>query len=125
MYCHDFRSRLLLYESLVVSGREETLDGTGISHLALDDPALAVGVLIDQLGCILELSIGLLDVDSTGSDQVRDRLDRLDGAECLTALYGAALAVDVDEYDVSQLLLSEVGDTDGCLLYTSPSPRDS
>jgi hypothetical protein len=67
-----------LQELLVVAGREQPVEVLLVLDLDPDDPALAVGVLVQQIGRLAE---GLIDGGDDAGDRgvdVRDRLDGLD-----------------------------------------------
>ena len=63
---------------LVGSGIEQLIDLRGVGELDLDQPTLAVRVLVDLLGRVRERLVDCGDLAGEWGDHVRDGLDRLD-----------------------------------------------
>src|SRR2546421_935026 len=77
--------RYVTRKSLVRLAFDESLVGLLVEELGivlhgaeLDDPALAVGILVDVLGMIFELRVGLCHLATNGTVQVGSRLHRFD-----------------------------------------------
>jgi len=98
--------------SLVGGGIHQILELRGIGDAQPDHPSLAVGIGVDESGIRIERAVGLDHLASHGSEELGDRLDRLDGAEGFHAAEGHAGLRKLDEDDIPQLALGIVGDAD-------------
>src|SRR5207245_1669780 len=85
--------RYVTRKSLVRLAFDESLIGLLVEELGivlhgaeLDDPALAVWILVDVLGVILELGIGLCHLATNRTVQVGGRLHRFDNAQPATGV---------------------------------------
>src|SRR5438128_9974950 len=70
----------LAFDECVVGLLVEEL-GIVLHGAELDDPALAVGILVDVLGMIFELRVGLRHLATNGTVQIGGRLHRFDHSE--------------------------------------------
>src|SRR5688572_3927420 len=67
---------------------------------------------VDHLRMVLERRVHLDDLPAHRREELRDRLDRFDRAERLARSDRAAGFRELDEHDVAELILREVGDAD-------------
>jgi hypothetical protein len=109
-------------ELLVVVGAQEAFYIISVGWLDLHDPALAIGIAIDELRAIFEVRVDFEDLTFEREEEIRDGLDRFDGAKDFLSAEAFSFGVDIDEYDLSELTLSVVRDTyvDDITFETSP-----
>ena len=95
---------------LVSLNVHEVVEFGGVGELDLDDP-VGEGVLVEELGLVLEGFIHLDDGAADGCDEVAGGLDALYGAKLLACGDFIVHFRHVDVYDVAQGVLSIVADT--------------
>ena len=101
----------LLDQIGVLRGVEQRAGLAGLGELEHDHPA-AVRIGVDRLRLVLQRGVDLDDFAGDRRVQLRDRLDRFDGAERLALLERGADLRQLDVDDVAELLLRVVGDAD-------------
>jgi hypothetical protein len=103
-------------DGFVVGGLiQQVLELSNVGNLNFSNPALTLGAGVDSLNVILQNGVAADDLASHGGEDVRSRLDGLDGTDSLA---GTDLKVgfgELDEDNVAQGLGGVLGDTDlGC-----------
>src|SRR3954454_12988127 len=78
----------------------------------LDQPAVAVGILVEQLGIVHHGVVDLDDLARDGREHFGHGLDRLDRAELVVGVEHLADLRQLHEHHLAQLLLRELGDPD-------------
>ena len=106
----------------VVLGTQQGVVLGGIRHAHLYDPAFAVGVLVDDRGVGVDGLVEFEHFAAHGQEGVADSLHGLDRAEDLSGGEGFAHGRDIDEHDVAQLALCEVGNADYGHIALDPAP---
>src|SRR5690348_8923691 len=91
-------------------------------QLELQDPALTVWVGVDELRFRGQLFVDRCDPAGHRRVQIACRLDRLDDAEGVAGRELAAGGGQLEEDDVAELRLGEVGDADRRLLAVDRDP---
>src|SRR5687768_4670520 len=106
----------------VLLGVHQPLQVVGRREPDADQPAVAVRVVVEQLGVVGQGRIDLDDLPGHRSVDLGHRLDRLDGADLLVGVEDLAQLGQLDEHHLAQLLLREVGDAQGADLVLDPDP---
>ena len=106
----------------VVFGGEEVFDFVGVAEANAVEPALALRDFVDGAGLGLERVVDLGDLAADRRVQVASGLDGLDHAASVARAQVRADLGQLDEREVSQLLLGVVGyaDDGGVSLDTNP-----
>src|SRR5262249_39713006 len=99
-------------ERVVRVGVEERVDLLVPSERDPDHPAVAVRVLVDALGLVAELLVHCRHAPAHRREQVGHGLVRLDDAERLAPGERCPHRRQLDEDDVTERVLGEVGDAD-------------
>eukprot|EP01106_Pelomyxa_sp_JSP_P018300 TRINITY_DN823_c0_g1_i2.p1 TRINITY_DN823_c0_g1~~TRINITY_DN823_c0_g1_i2.p1 ORF type:complete len:161 (+),score=66.47 TRINITY_DN823_c0_g1_i2:53-535(+) len=101
---------LLLAVLDVVLFRQQLLKLVQLRQLELGEPALALGVLVDEGGVALQLRVDLGDFTRHGRVDVANSLDALDDTCRPLGLEGGADGGELDENEVAEGVLRVVGD---------------
>jgi hypothetical protein len=100
----------------------ECLELLAVRHLHAHEPSVAEGILVDQVGPLLQRAVDRGHNTGDGREQIGHRLHGFDGAHRLhggnTGAHFRQLHVD----DVAQLAGGEVGDTDRRLVAVDANP---
>src|SRR5882724_5019855 len=99
-------------ERAVLLRGHELIHFGGIAHGHAHHPAVAVRVVVDDLGVLREAAVHFGDAAGDRRVDVAYRLHGLDDAERAGLLQRRTLRRQLDEHDVAELLLGIVGDTD-------------
>src|SRR6266545_3659959 len=91
-------------------------------ELDLDEPAVAVWVVVDDPGLGDRRLVDLDHLPRDRREELRDRLDRLDGAELILGIEDVAHFRKLQINDLAQLFLSMVRDPDRAGLAVDPDP---
>src|SRR3954470_1126583 len=103
----------LLQGGLVGVGVHQLIHLGGIRQPHPDEPALAVGIVVDRLGTAAQRIVDLDDLPGHGRDDVGDRLHGLDLGIRLVLRDRRADLGRVEEDDLAELLLGGPGDAAG------------
>ena len=103
-------------------GVHQRLGLRGVRQLDLDQPALAVGVLVDRLGLVAERLVDGDDLARQRRDHVGDRLDRLDLGVGLVLGHLRADLGRLEEHDLAERVLGVPGDPERRLIAVDPGP---
>src|SRR5574341_541432 len=114
---------LFLEEFFVLVLGHQVVHFGGIAHFEHHEPAVAVGVLVDDLGRIGEVLVHFEDRSGNGADDRRRRLRGFDLGKLGIGVHFRIGLRQVHVHDVSQLLLREIGDAHGGALSLHPHPR--
>src|SRR5260221_7136803 len=104
--------RLALHERLVGLRVHQAGHRGGIGELDLDHPGRAMGIRVDDLGLVDEAGVHLGHRAGHRRVELGDRLDRLHRSEYLVRGDGAPHLGELQEHDVTELLLRVVRDPD-------------
>ena len=108
---------LVLLDILGISlSVHELLDVLGILDEDLEDPAVILGLSIDNRGIALDVLVVLKDLACHWCIDIGGSLDRLDTADTISLGKASANLSDLQVHDVAKLTLGEVCDADLGLL---------
>jgi hypothetical protein len=108
---YTYYIHLFLAVSLVSSLIHHIIKLRGIKNLGLDNPTSTLGVLIDGMRSIFELSVALNDLHVERSVDGRSSLDGLDGTEGLGLIEGVALVRELHVDNITERVLSVISNT--------------
>src|SRR5215203_6297474 len=101
-----------LHVLLVLLGVHEALEIVRGGEPDLEQPALDLRVLVEQLRVVHHGVVDLDDLARDGRVDLGDGLDGLDGAELVVGVEHLADLRQLDEHHLPQLLLGELGDAE-------------
>ena len=88
----------------------------------LDQPPVAVRILVEQLGIVHHGVVDLDHLARDGREHLGDRLDRLDRAELVVGVEHLADLRQLHEHHLAQLLLRELGDAEHAEIVLDAEP---
>src|SRR5436305_126266 len=88
----------------------------------LEQPALAVGTLVEELGIVHHGVVDLDDLARDGREHLGHGLDRLDRAELVIGVEHLADLRQLHEHHLAQLLLRELGDPEHAEIVLDAKP---
>jgi hypothetical protein len=110
-------SVLVLLDVLSIClGIHELVDILGILDKDLENPAVILGLSIDNGGVALDVLVVLKDLAGHRGVDIGGSLHRLDTADAVSLGKAGANLGDLQVHDVTKLTLSEVSNADLCLL---------
>ena len=107
---------------MMYSGGWDEKEEVRIGHLDRADPALAVGVAVEQFGLVLQRGVHGGDGAGDGGVDVAHRLRAPDLGERVVRSDGGPDLGKFDEHDVSERVLGVVGDADRHGIAVAPAP---
>src|SRR6478609_7016725 len=98
---------------LVGGGIQQFRDVRGVGDLELENPALAVGICVDQRGIGLDLRVHFHDLTADGGVDVAGGLHGFHDGGWIADIDGAAHGGEFDENHVGEFFLGVIGNAHG------------